>query len=514
MNAINTLLDGMKSSPAPEQVPTAQGQEVWVKERTQVLFADRANHVHRRTDKVFAALMGGQFLFGIVAALLIAPRTWIGAESQTHLHVWAAVVLGALFSGLPVLLTFARPGWVGTRHVVAVGQALTTALLVHLTGGRIETHFHVFGSLAVLAFYRDANVLLTYTVVTAADHFGRGLLYPQSIYGVMGGAEWRWLEHAAWVVFEDVFLFFSCRWTQQEMRDGAERQARLESANTMLIDPLRDSAQLLALSAVNLNTSTTDQRQTITRQAAALQETQVTAQEIKQTSMLAAQKAEAVLKVAERADELSRTGEEAIEHSLDGLQEIRSRVAEISQKISQLSDRTKQIGGITQTVKDLADQSNMLALNAAIEAVRSGEHGKGFAVVAREIRSLADQSIKATERVREILEDISGAIREAVEITDKGAQKMESGLVQVKTSGESLRELSMIVRDNSSAVRQIAAAVNQQNAGITQIFTAVTDLSRMMDDTVTRLDATGQAAGMLEEVSARVSSVVKQYRPS
>src|SRR5205807_7876883 len=114
-------------------------------------------------------------------------------------------------------------------------------------------------------------------------------------------------------------------------------------------------------------------------------------------------------------------------------------------KITQLSERTQQIGGITQTVKDLADQSNMLALNAAIEAVRSGEHGKGFAVVAREIRSLADQSIQATNRVREILEDISGAIRSAVQITEAGKQRMESGLVQMKSSGENLRELSSIV---------------------------------------------------------------------
>ena len=103
--------------------------------------------------------------------------------------------------------------------------------------------------------------------------------------------------------------------------------------------------------------------------------------------------------------------------SLGGLTDIRAQVDEIARKIAQLSERTQQIGGITQTVKDLADQSNMLALNAAIEAVRSGERGKGFAIVAREIRSLADQSIQATNRVREILEDISASIRRAVAIT-------------------------------------------------------------------------------------------------
>ncbi|HEU5217452.1 MAG TPA: methyl-accepting chemotaxis protein, partial [Gemmatimonadales bacterium] len=197
---------------------------------------------------------------------------------------------------------------------------------------------------------------------------------------------------------------------------------------------------------------------------------------------------------------------------LTGMSDLRQRVEEISQKIVQLNERTLQIGGITQTVKDLADQSNMLALNAAIEAVRSGEHGKGFAVVAREIRSLADQSIKATDRVREILEDISTAIRSAVQSTEKGAVRMEAGLVQVRTSGENLRELSNIVKDNSAAVRQIAAAVNQQNAGITQIFTAVTDLSRMMEESIARLGSTTDAAVTLREVANRVQQMVKSYR--
>ena len=297
-----------------------------------------------------------------------------------------------------------------------------------------------------------------------------------------------------------------------EVGEVAAAFAQMVEKMKEVLRALQESVQLLTNAGGDLSQSTNDQSQTITRQATALQETQVTAQEIKQTSLLAAQKAETVLKLTEKADQVSSQGEEAIEKSLGGLTDIRSQVDEIAQKIAQLSERTQQIGGITQTVKDLADQSNMLALNAAIEAVRSGEHGKGFAVVAREIRSLADQSIQATNRVREILEDIGGAIRVAVSITERGSQKIEGGLLQVKQSGENLRELSNIVKDNSSAVRQIAAAVSQQNAGITQIFSAVTDQTRMMDETMRRLETTTQAASTLKGLSERVSEVVGRFR--
>ena len=132
------------------------------------------------------------------------PQTWIGATSYTHLHVWAAIFLGGAISGLPVYLALKRPGRSSTRHTIAVAQMLTSALLIHLTGGRIETHFHVFGSLAFLAFYRDWRVLVSATVVVAVDHLLRGLFWPQSVFGVLTPSSWRWLEHAGWVIFEDV----------------------------------------------------------------------------------------------------------------------------------------------------------------------------------------------------------------------------------------------------------------------------------------------------------------------
>ena len=275
---------------------------------------------------------------------------------------------------------------------------------------------------------------------------------------------------------------------------------------------LQESTRLLSASVARLSSSAEAQSQTVARQAAALQETQVTAQEIKQTSLVAAQKADAVLRYAERAEAVSKIGEAAVDESLGALTDIRAQVEEIARRITSLGEHAAQIGNVTQTVKDLADQSNMLALNAAIEAVRSGEHGKGFAVVAREIRTLADQSVQATKQVREMLDDISRSIRAAVAITDKGASRIDAGLSQVKTSGEKLAELSGIVKENSLAVRQISAAVGQQNAGIAQIFSAVSDQSSMMNDTVVRLSASDESVKTLREVTERLVAVVEQFQ--
>jgi methyl-accepting chemotaxis protein len=219
-----------------------------------------------------------------------------------------------------------------------------------------------------------------------------------------------------------------------------------------------------------------------------------------------------VLQHAARAEQVSRTGESAVTQSLEALKAIRAQVEEIAMRISRLGDQAVQIGNVTQTVKDIADQSNMLALNAAIEAVRSGEHGRGFAVVAREMRNLADQSIHATKQVREMLDEIGAAIREAVSITEKGVQRIDAGLSQVKTSGTTLSELSGIVKDNSFAVRQISAAVGQQNAGITQIFGAVSDQSKMMDENVTRLGATEESLRALKDAATSLVALVEQFR--
>ncbi len=199
--------------------------------RTEALLEARRTSIHGRTDRLFALLLALQWLGGIAMALWLSPRTWSGDRSEVHVHVWAAVLMGGVVSSFPIMLAVLHPGRPLTRHAIAVTQMLTSGLLIHLSGGRIETHFHVFGSLAFLSFYRDWRVLVTASAVVAVDHFVRGVFWPQSVFGVLTASYWRWLEHVGWVLFEDSFLFASIAQSNAQMRDVAAQQARLENVN-------------------------------------------------------------------------------------------------------------------------------------------------------------------------------------------------------------------------------------------------------------------------------------------
>jgi two-component system sensor histidine kinase/response regulator len=202
------------------------------KKRVQEIFDVRYHNLACKTDRLFGYLFIFQWLLGIAFAFLISPRTWTGDYSQTHIHIYAAVFLGGLLAAVPIYLVFKNPGATVNRMVVAISQILFSVLFIHLTGGRIETHFHIFGSLAFLAFYRDWKVVLIGTVVTAVDHLVRGAFWPESAYGVLTATPWRALEHAAWVVFEDCILWYSIKLALGELRSVSESQVGLEQALT------------------------------------------------------------------------------------------------------------------------------------------------------------------------------------------------------------------------------------------------------------------------------------------
>lgn len=203
-------------------------------ERTETVFKQDLERNYARTDRMFAGLMLAQWAIAFILALVVSPLTWSGTESSVHQHVYAALFFGGAITLFPVFLAWKFPGTALTRHVIAISQLLMSGLLIHITGGRTTTHFHIFGSLAFLAFYRDWRVLITATLVTALDHLFRGVWYPQSIFGQATGSIMMALEHATYVIFEDIFLILGCFHAVKEMHSTAAKQAQAEFAGLEL----------------------------------------------------------------------------------------------------------------------------------------------------------------------------------------------------------------------------------------------------------------------------------------
>ena len=178
---------------------------------TDTLFKARYQKECLRVNGFIQWLMVAQWLAGIAFAAFYSPLTWIGNHFELHVHVWASILIGGSLSGFAILWLRTYPTAAHSRHVVATTQMLWSALLIHLSGGRIETHFHVFASLAILSIYRDWTILITATAVIAVDHFVRGVFYPLSAFGIVTESPYRWIEHALGVLFEVAFLAPGCR---------------------------------------------------------------------------------------------------------------------------------------------------------------------------------------------------------------------------------------------------------------------------------------------------------------
>jgi methyl-accepting chemotaxis protein len=261
-----------------------------------------------------------------------------------------------------------------------------------------------------------------------------------------------------------------------------------------------------------LGRSVHQQYQSLEAQASSLNEVGAVTHQIEQVSKLTDEKMQTVLVVTEKVDTLSARGQEAVNESLTGVESIRKQVDAIHTQISSLAAGTAKAGEIIETVKDLADQTNILALNAAIQAAKAGESARGFDVVAREMRSLANQSIKSAVRIRDILLETQDSIRATVELTKQGAREIEKSVEQIRESGLSLREMTGITQQSSTAARQIVAASSQQGAGIRQIYQGVRELNDSMQKALSAVKNTETSVEELRGANKRATEIVSSFK--
>ena len=287
---------------------------------------------------------------------------------------------------------------------------------------------------------------------------------------------------------------------------------RMVSQLRELMVAVRQAGLEIAESVERLANAADEQARSIERQAAAVTQTNVVAQEIRTTSELAASRAASLLGAAERADKVGRSGMEVLTESLQGIQELRGQFDAIAQHVVELAEHSVKVSTITDTVRDLAAQSHVLALTAGIEAARAGQQGQGFTVVALEIRSLADRSVKATFEVREQMKIVGGAMRDTVAITATGSARMQQELEQVRTGGKRLEELTQLLQESSTYLRSIVSTVRNQHEGVDQIFSAVNELSRTTDKAVVSVDAMRLSAEQLRSTTARLTEALSGFR--
>jgi len=181
-----------------------------------------------RIDRYFVWLMLAQWTAAIAIALWLSPGSSSYPRSQ-------ALVYGGLLTLIPVALTRIAPGERLTRLTIAVTQMLMSSLLIHLSGGRMETH--IFASLAFLAFYLDWQVLVAASAVIVADRLLPGI--PHSVLGstILSSStaqSWRLLELIGWILFCDIFLVAAILDRLRNLRDlttrHVERGQQLYSA--------------------------------------------------------------------------------------------------------------------------------------------------------------------------------------------------------------------------------------------------------------------------------------------
>lgn len=250
---------------------------------------------------------------------------------------------------------------------------------------------------------------------------------------------------------------------------------------TASIASLRLGSEQTAAAAAQISKSSQGLAEGATEQAATLEETSASLEEISGMTKRNAETANTAQTLANETRRAAETGAQGMGEMNNAMQQIEAAGGNIAK--------------IVKTIDEIAFQTNILALNAAVEAARAGEAGMGFAVVAEEVRALAQRSAMAARETAEKIEDS----------IQKSAQ---GGVICAKVEGN-LKDILTKVRKMDELVAEIATASREQNQGVGQVNTAITEMDKLTQRNAAHSEETASASEQLSAQALEMDRAVE-----
>jgi methyl-accepting chemotaxis protein len=194
------------------------------------------------------------------------------------------------------------------------------------------------------------------------------------------------------------------------------------------------------------------------------------------------------------------------------MRKISDAVQSSSQIVEDLGRQSDHITSIVNTIKEIADQTNLLALNAAIEAARAGEQGRGFAVVADEVRKLAERTSLSTKEISEMVAKIQNGTRCAVSSMQAGVHQVSSGVELANQAGNSINQIRDGSLRVSAVVNGISDSISEQSVASTDIAQQLEAIAQMSEESAIAVRQTAESARHLQTLSTDLRQMVAQFK--